>query len=72
MGFFILKRDMLSLAMGLVMIFSLWMLMRHMLYSGEKEVAAGTAVNIVTEESEQTESDEGYLVVIDPGHGGCR
>ena len=70
MGFFILKRDMLSLAMGLVMIFSLWMLMRHMLYSGEKEVAAGTAVNTVTEESKQTESDEGYLVVIDPGHGG--
>ena len=54
----------------LLLQFSLWMLMRHMLYSGEKEVAAGTAVNIVTEESKQTESDEGYLVVIDPGHGG--
>ena len=70
MGFFILKKDMLSLAMGLIMIFSLWMLMRHFLYPGEKEVAAGTAVNTVTEKSTEVEAEESYLVVIDPGHGG--
>lgn len=61
---------MLSLAMGLIMIFSLWVLMRYFLYIGDKEVAAGTVVGTLTGQDGTGEASESYLVVIDPGHGG--
>ena len=53
-----MKRELLQLVMGLVMIFSLWLLMRHLLYGDGEILSASTA------------TDTGYLVVIDPGHGG--
>ena len=58
MGLIIMKRELLQLAMGLVMIFSLWFLMRHFLYFDGEILSASTM------------GDTGYLVVIDPGHGG--
>ncbi len=62
-----MKKDVLSLVMGLVMIFSLWLLMRHFLYGNDVVIdaeAAGT--DIVNTQEEKT----ACTVVIDPGHGG--
>ncbi len=72
-----MKKDLLSLGMGLVMIFSLWFLMRHFLYTQDSMAAsakeAGVEVTDTEQESGQGMSDseqQGYLIVIDPGHGG--
>ncbi len=62
-----MKKDVLSLVMGLIMIFSLWLLMRHFLYGKDVVAdaeAAGT--DIVNTQEERT----ACTVVIDPGHGG--
>lgn len=53
-----MRRELLQLVMGLVMIFSLWFLMKHFLHADSEILSASTA------------GDTGYLVVIDPGHGG--
>ncbi len=66
-----MKKDLLSLAMGLIMIFSLWLLMRHFLYSEDGMAVDAQAAN--TQESETMPPDaagEKYCIVIDPGHGG--
>ena len=59
-----MKKDVLSLVMGLIMIFSLWLLMRHFLYGKDVVAdaeAAGT--DIVNTQEERT----ACTVVIDPG-----
>ena len=77
MGFFVVKKDLLSLGMGLVMIFSLWFLMRYFLYTDENLAVDAKAAGVEVTDNEQ-ESGQGtqdsdtreYLIVIDPGHGG--
>ena len=76
-GFFVVKKDLLSLGMGLVMIFSLWFLMRCFLYTDENPAVAAKAAGVEVTDKEQEsgqgtqDSDtSGYLIVIDPGHGG--
>lgn len=62
---------MLSLVMGLIMIFSLWFLMNHFLYEEETTVSAGAAnTEVNTQKESDTAADAEYLVVVDPGHGG--
>ena len=76
-GFFVVKKDLLSLGMGLVMIFSLWFIMRYFLYTDENPAVAAKAAGVEVTDKEQEsgqgtqDSDtSGYLIVIDPGHGG--
>lgn len=76
-GFFVVKKDLLSLGMGLVMIFSLWFIMRYFLYTDENLAVAAKAAGVEVTDKEQEsgqgtqDSDtSGYLIVIDPGHGG--
>ena len=45
-GFFVVKKDLLSLGMGLVMIFSLWFLMRYFLYTGENPAVDAKAAGV--------------------------
>lgn len=76
-GFFVVKKDLLSLGMGLVMIFSLWFLMRYFLYTDENPAVAAKAAGVEVTDKElesgqgtQDSDTSGYLIVIDPGHGG--
>ena len=76
-GFFVVKKDLLSLGMGLVMIFSLWFLMRYFLYTDENPAGAAKAAGVEVTDKElesgqgtQDSDTSGYLIVIDPGHGG--
>lgn len=75
-GVFAVKKDVLSLVMGLLMIFSLWLLMRHFLYTEDERAvdAQAARMDILSTEQAGTEQagtqDTGYLIVIDPGHGG--
>ena len=58
-GFFVVKKDLLSLGMGLVMIFSLWFLMRYFLYTDENPAVAAKAAGVEVTDKEQ-ESGFGY------------
>ena len=76
-GFSVVKKDLLSLGMGLVMIFSLWFLMRYFLYTDENPAVAAKAAGVEVTDKEhesgqgtQDSDTSGYLIVIDPGHGG--
>ena len=57
-GFFVVKKDLLSLGMGLVMIFSLWFIMRYFLYTDENPAVAAKAAGVEVTDKEQ-ESGQG-------------
>ena len=68
-----MKKDVLSLAMGLIMIFSLWLLMRHFLKPMDDlavDAQAGTQEALTSESGTLKSDTDGYTIVIDPGHGG--
>lgn len=65
-----MKKDLLSLAMGLVMVFSLWLLMRHFLYLEDGMSVDAQAAGNQIAQTEDTQHKPEYRIVIDPGHGG--
>lgn len=71
-----MKKDLLSLVMGLIMIFSLWLLMRHFLYSEDGVAVDAQAAQNQTMQTQEPDTlppdtgSEKYCIVIDPGHGG--